>query len=368
MATLKSNLIIPEVLADYVDAKLTDKVIFAPLAVVDNSLEGKGGDTLKFPKYAYIGEADVTDENGLITPVAISADSVTKTVHKLTKAVQYTDEAKLSNNGNLVSEIGDQIVKSIADKTDDELLEEMGDAPLVYGMSSSGILSDNIVEALELFGEDADGDKAMVLSPQDLTVLRKDSDYINGSEIATRIQLEGAVGDLWGCALRPTNRLKSTTTSKNREAYIVKPGALRLINKRGVKVEVQRDALYQRDNIIASKHYVPYLYDDSKIIKIVNYLGLETVTAGITSVAGTASAGTFIKITEVAPKNFKWVYKLGTTDVTAVFGTALSGYTDWVSDTTEIDGGESTKASVALVNATDNKPVKHINLTLVKKS
>ena len=113
MATLKSNLIIPEVLADYVDAKLTDKVIFAPLAIVDNSLEGKGGDTLKFPKYAYIGEADVTDENGLITPVAISASDVSKTVHKLTKAVQYTDEAKLSSYGNVVSEIGDQLVKSI---------------------------------------------------------------------------------------------------------------------------------------------------------------------------------------------------------------------------------------------------------------
>ena len=53
MATTKlANLINPQVLADYVDAKLSDKVVFAPLATVDDTLVGNPGDTLSFPSYA----------------------------------------------------------------------------------------------------------------------------------------------------------------------------------------------------------------------------------------------------------------------------------------------------------------------------
>jgi hypothetical protein len=358
------------VLADYVDVKLINKVALAPLARQENTLVGNAGDTLSFPKYSYIGKADVTNENGLITPVALSASKVDKKVQKITKAVQITDESRLSSFGNPVAEIGDQLAKSIADKVEDQMLDEMDKATLVYGMSASGIMSDNIVEALELFGEDADGDKILALAPADLTTLRKDPDYINGSEISTRLMITGVTGELWGTGLRPTNRLNATSGATNRKAYIVKPGAMALINKRGVMVESKREPDYQRDTYYASKMYVPYLYDESKIIKIVNFTGMETLTSGITSVAGTtAQNDTFIKISLPAPANYKWVYKLADSSQSApTFGAALSGYTDWVSGTTEIAGGANTYASVCLVNAVDKKPVQFCNLTLTKKA
>ena len=362
--TMKANMIIPEVLADYVESKLTDKSVFAPLADIDTTLVGQGGDTITFPKYAYIGKADVTNENGQIIPVALNTSSVKKTVHKLTKAVQITDEARMSAYGDPMAEAAAQLAKAIDDKTDDEFLAEMEGATLVVG-NLTPISSDNIIDALAAFGEDEDGAKALILSPTDLATLRKDDDYINKSDIATDILIRGASGMLWGCQLINTNRLKPGASATHRDCYIVKPGALALILKRGVMVETEREPDYQRDTVYASKHYVPYLKDESKIIRVIYYTDLEQVTSGITSTAGTASNKTFLHIDEVAPVNMKWVYKLGSSDVTPTFGTAVSSYTDWVRGT-EISASTNTKASVVLVDAATNKPVKYANITLVK--
>ena len=60
MSTTKlANLIDPEVLANYIDKKLINKIVFAPLAEVDTTLVGAPGDTIKFPSYAYIDRKSV---------------------------------------------------------------------------------------------------------------------------------------------------------------------------------------------------------------------------------------------------------------------------------------------------------------------
>lgn len=360
--TVTTNLIIPEVLADYVEQKLTDNSVFAPLAEVDNTLVGNAGDTLSFPKYSYIGKATVVAENGQIVPAELNADKVDKKVHKLAKAVQITDEAILSAKGNPMEEAAMQVVKAIDDARDDEFLAEMEGAPLSIGFTD-GLSSDNIIDALELFGEDIDGQKALCVAPKDLASLRKDSDYINGSEIATAEMIRGGVGSIWGCQIIPSNRLKGVN---ERSAYIVKPTALADVRKRDILIEVDREPEYQRQTVYATEHSVAYRKNDSKIIRIRLFSGLNKVDNGIiTSVAGAAQNGTIIKIGEAAPVNFKWVYKLGSADVTPTYGTALTGYTDWVDGETEIAASTSTKACVALVDK-DNKPVRYFNVTLVK--
>lgn len=363
--TVKTDVIIPEVLADYVDSKLTDKSVFAPLADVDDTLVGNDGDTIKFPKYAYIGKADVTNENGQIVPVALNAGFVQKTVHKITKAVQITDEARMSAYGDPMDEAAKQLAKSLDDKTDDEFLAEMQTATKVIGFIDD-MSSDHIVDALALFGEDEEGIKALCLSSKDIAALRKDDDYINKSDIATDILIRGASGMLWGCQFLGTNRLDGNASQ--RDAYIVKPGALSLIMKRGVMVETQREPDYQRDTVYASKHYVPYLKDESKIIRICLYKGLQNVATGVvTSAEGETSGGTVISISEVAPVNTKWVYKLAKADATPVWGTALASYTDFTAGA-EIAASDNTKACVALVDAATNKPIKYVNITLTKKA
>ena len=50
--TYLANLFNPQVVADIIDTKLTDKMVFAPLAMIDNTLVGRAGDTVQLPYYS----------------------------------------------------------------------------------------------------------------------------------------------------------------------------------------------------------------------------------------------------------------------------------------------------------------------------
>ena len=50
--TYLSDLFDPQVIADLIDIKLTDNIVFAPLAMVDNTLTGRAGDTVTLPYYS----------------------------------------------------------------------------------------------------------------------------------------------------------------------------------------------------------------------------------------------------------------------------------------------------------------------------
>lgn len=361
--TVKANVIIPEVLADYVQSKLTDKSVFAPIAVIDNTLENRGeGDSIKFPKYAYIGAAAGVNEGSSIGVTNLSTTSVTKTVSKIAKGVGITDEAMLSAYGNPTEEIAKQLAVAIDDKVDADCLTELGTLnPAKSYIITTDLSSDAIIDALTIFGEDEQGQKALFLNSANLAALRKDDDYIKASDIGNDMVIKGSTGMIWGCNLINTNRLASSADS-----YIVKPGALRIINQRGLFVEPKRDADTQTTGYYASKLYVPYLQDESKVIKITKRTAVATVS-GVTSVAGTASGDTQLDVPYAAPANCKWVYKLGSSDVTPTWGTAVTSYTDLVPGE-DIAASTNTKASVILVFAADNKPIDYANVTLVKKA
>ena len=358
--TKKANLVIPEVLADAIRDKLTDNSVFAPLAEVDNTLEARGeGDTISVPKYAYIGSAADVNEGADIGVTNLQEGKVTKTVKKIGKGVAITDEALLSAHGNPAEEAAYQLAKAIDDKTDADFLTEL--SGISYARKfivTTDISSDMIVDALTVFGEDEQGVKALVCSPSNLGALRKDDDYIKASDIGSEQVIKGATGEIWGCQIIPTNRL-----STSGDSYIIKPGALVDVVEDNVLVEPERHANTRTTDYYASRLAVPYLKDESKAVKIEKRSSVKAVTVA-TSVAGTASGDTQLNV-PVAPANCKWVYKLGTTDVTPTWGTAVSGYTDLTSGA-DIAASTNTKASVVLVFKADDKPIDYQNVTLVK--
>ncbi|MFA6851494.1 MAG: N4-gp56 family major capsid protein, partial [Selenomonadaceae bacterium] len=353
-----------------VEAKLTDNMVFLPIVDSDDTLVGQPGDTLKFPVYAYIGDASDVSENGQIIPVALSETFTTATVKKTAKAVQVTDEARLSGHGDPIDEATAQIAKAIDNKTDNDVLAALEGVSTSrqYGTVDS-ISPDVVSDSLTIFGEDDAGVKAFYIAPADKATLRKSDDFIKATEIGQDMILSGAFGELFGCQMIPANKIKSDDASGEMRRFIVKPGALKIINKQGTFVESKREPDYMRDTIFASKHYTVYLYDESKVVMIRQFTALKTLSDdAVSSAAGAESNGTMLDIKVGAPVGYKWVYKLGTTDGSGTFGTALTGYTDWVNAATEIAASTSTKAHVCLVNSSDNKPVKQINVTLTKKA
>jgi hypothetical protein len=129
--------------------------------------------------------------------------------------------------------------------------------------TASAFDADAIADALVKFGEDIEGEKVLLVSAEEYAVLRKADDWCPASEISANLIIKGAVGQVHGCQVVISNKLKGKNAS-----YIVKPGALSLILKRDTLVETDRDIINKSNVLTADKHYVAYLYDASKAIKI----------------------------------------------------------------------------------------------------
>lgn len=265
--TVLSGLVNPEVVADLVQAKLTDYAKVLPLADIDTTLVGRPGNTLYFPVYSYIGDASTLAEGSDLTPVALTETSTSATVVKFAQGVKITDEAALSGFGDPIGEGADQIAKSIASAEDNALLTVLASigSAMTYSTSASTVdpSASDILDALELFGEDVDETKVALVSPAVYTQMRKSTGWLPASEIAANILVKGAVGEFGGCQVIISNKLKDV-----KNIYIVKPGALKVVTKKGIMVESDRDILDFTTVITGSAHAVAYLYDSSKAIKI----------------------------------------------------------------------------------------------------
>lgn len=265
-ATLLQDLFVPEVVADAIDKKLVDAIRFAPLAVIDTTLVGRPGDSLTMPSYEYIGDA-VDVEEGTDIPIAkLTQDAEKVTVAKIGKAVEFSDEALLTGaNNDIAEEAAKQVVVAINSKLENDLINAMStSATLTAPLDlTSGNITHGIADALAKFGEDIDGEKVLLVSPTVYTALVKSDGWIPNTEAGANIIINGTVGTIFGAQVVLSNRL----TARN-EAYIIKPGALRIVMKRNTLVEFDRDILSEMNYIKASKLFAPYVYDKSKIIKI----------------------------------------------------------------------------------------------------
>ena len=265
-----ANMINPEVMADVVRDKLTDLIKFTPLAKIDTTLQGRAGDTVTLPKFAYIGDAaDVAE--GEAIPMALLTTSTSKVkVKKAGKGIKLTDEAVLSGYGDPVGEGTNQLSLSIAAKVDNDCLAALSGikANMTVDVSAKDTIGSHVIaDGLVKFGEDLEGEKVLLIAPAQLAQIRKDPDYLKPSEMTQKAIMGGVIGEIWGCQICVSNKIKASGSKYTN--YIVKPGALAIYLKRGVEVETARDISLKLTEITADEHYAVYLLDESKAIKLV---------------------------------------------------------------------------------------------------
>ena len=296
--TLISSLIDPQVIADYFKVKLTDELKFTQICDVDTTLVGRPGDTLSLPRFAYIGDATDVDELGAIPVAELTSSMQDVKVKKIGNGVKLSDEAMLSGHGDPVGEATKQLLHSIASKLDNDVLASLNDATRISPCVS--VTPNAVNEALVLFGEDVDGDKYLFVSPKALPSIRKATDWIPASQLAAEVVVKGVIGYAYGCLIIPTNKITTTDT-----AYIVKPGAVKLILKRDTVVEPIRDGEHRATELTVDKHYVSYLYDESKVIK----MGTATLSElTVTQTTGISSSKAKVAVTNY-PTNLPYGWK-----------------------------------------------------------
>lgn len=260
--TTKSNLIVPEVMADMISAELPAKIRFAPLATVDNTLEGKPGDTVTVPKYAYIGDAVVVAEGDPVPLRNLTATSQTITIHKIANGTEITDEAKNSSYGDPVGESKNQLAMSIANAVDNEVHTVLKSATTEYDAQTEKLTVDQLQNAIDLFNDEENEAMVLLVNPLDLSTLRKSDLFTRDSALGDTILVKGTVGEILGAQV-----VRSKKIARG-QAFLVKQGALAIYMKQKVQVETDRDIIHKKDVITVDQHYGVALANESKVVKI----------------------------------------------------------------------------------------------------
>lgn len=265
--TYLSDLFNPQVIADLIEPKLTNNMVFAPLAMIDRTLEGRAGNTVTLPYYSYIGAAVSVSEGTDIPLKQLHQSNTPVTIVKYGNAVQITDEAVLSGYGDPLGEAASQIALSIDDAMDAALLAALAansasEQNYTTSGSSVALAPEDIPLALAKYGEDMDGEKVLMVTP-DFYAQLLGKNWIPASEIAANVRVRGAAGMAYGCQVVVSNRLIAGGS-----LYIVKPNTLAVFMKRGVMIETDRDILNQSTVLAGSILAAPYLLNPKGMVKL----------------------------------------------------------------------------------------------------
>lgn len=278
MAVTKiENLIDAEVMADAISAKIGSKIVVAPIAKVDTTLEGKNaGDTITVPQFAYIGDAEDVAEGVACGTVQLTASTTAATVKKAMKAVELTDEAVLSGYGDPVGETNAQLAKSIDAKVDSDAMDALQTAQLTFDGSTNKISYAGIVDAVDVFGEEFNSDKVIFVNPAQVGALRKDADFLAADKLAESVRVTGAIGKICNCEVIVSKKVPLNAEGTGYVCPIVKLNedteteddapALTVYMKRDVNLETERDTLSRKTIISVDEIYVVALSNASKVV------------------------------------------------------------------------------------------------------
>ncbi|HII0522966.1 TPA: N4-gp56 family major capsid protein [Staphylococcus aureus] len=260
--TKTSNQIIPEVLAPMMQAQLEKKLRFASFAEVDSTLQGQPGDTLTFPAFVYSGDAQVVAEGEKIPTDILETKKREAKIRKIAKGTSITDEALLSGYGDPQGEQVRQYGLAHANKVDNDVLEALMGAKLTVNADITKL--NGLQSAIDKFNDEDLEPMVLFINPLDAGKLRGDAstNFTRATELGDDIIVKGAFGEALGAIIVRSNKLEDGT------AILAKKGAVKLILKRDFFLEVARDASTKTTALYSDKHYVAYLYDESKAVKI----------------------------------------------------------------------------------------------------
>jgi len=267
--TLAADMIVPDVWADMVQAEFTGNMVLGDLALQDNILEGKPGDTVHFPKFATLTDAEVLDEAVAMVPEKLTTTDETATISEAGKAVEISDTALLTGFGDPLGEIRRQLGIVVARRIDTSLRAEAEVAGAYTSSVAAAISADAVADMLGEFGDNSDPTDfaGLIIHSKQKTDLFKDDDFTRQDSYGPgNVLARGQIGDIFGIPVIVSDRVTVTAGAPDTYgAILVKRGALGLLYKRRPVVESDRDILRRTTVLTTNVHYAVKRLNDQGV-------------------------------------------------------------------------------------------------------
>lgn len=295
MATLRSDIIIPEVFTPYVIEQTTQRDAFLASGVVQpmaelNAAEG-GGDFINVPFYKanLSGDFEVLSDSSSLTPGKITADKQVGVVLHRGRAFESRDLAALAAGSDPMAAIGAKIADYIANQRQKDLLSCLaGVFGTVHTTSSSAaffpltidgesgdtptaLSPRHVAEAKALLGDQGEKLTAICMHSKvyyDL-VERRAVDFVLATDISGggATASGGSIAGAFGSPTVPTFmglrviisddvNTNGTGASTEYATYFFTEGAIGSGEQLGLQTETDRDILAKSDAMSIDLHYV----------------------------------------------------------------------------------------------------------------
>lgn len=263
----------PQVVSDMINAKVTARARMSGYIKVDNTLSGVPGSTVTVPKWGYIGAAEDYAEGEPIDTTKMAYTTSQYGIKKIGKGVRLTDEAQLSGYGKPMATATSQIAMSINEKLDNDRLDVLYESKNVCDASANVIKYASIVDGVDMFAEEEDSKKVILIHSKQKTQLRKDPDFIANDKFGADLLVSGAIGRVGGCDVVISNKVKCEggvyynpiiKLNNDSETEDDMP-AVTYFLKRGNLVEHKREEGVA-DDIICTAYGMPALTNEAKVV------------------------------------------------------------------------------------------------------
>lgn len=275
--TTTTEMVIPKVWADMINASIAKAIKFTPFAKVDSTLVGQPGDTVVIPSWKYIGPAIDVAEGADIDLTQMATATKEMTIKKAAKGIEITDEAVLRGMGDPLGQGQYQLALSIADKLEEDVIAALGGATLIHNATAK-ITYDDIVDAVDKLGEESNTEKVLFIHSKQITALRKDPNFVDQTKYGGQVMMTGEIGQVSGCRIVVSNRVPLDNgefsnyivclSAVGTDPTPVLP-AVTVFMKRDTAVETDRDIVAKKTVVTADKHYGVALTNEAKVVKLV---------------------------------------------------------------------------------------------------
>lgn len=269
-------LIIPEVFADAVNAKLDaslriGRVAFDATPNVSEVMQG--GDTIHFPRFPRDVTASEVTKGTPLSPTAVDMTDTSATIKHVAASVRVYDVEAAQIRGRVMDNMVLQVAEAMATKIDSDLVDAM-DTDIVYKQvtaAADAITSDELMAALGCFGDDMDTASfaGIVINSRLLPSFLKMDAFtsvektFNKAEQANGLVVDGVVGYFVGIPVILCNNNTYDAGTSECKTYIVKRDALGYVFQRNINIEEERESKLLATDIIASSLYAVKLLDTS---------------------------------------------------------------------------------------------------------